>query len=1396
MVAHPEVRAIQEEHERVTYLGLGDPPPQDSPAWLEPANQRWRDHLATLDTLNIPGHVLSELLQNAEDAAAEAQELVDVRVELHDDSFTFWHSGRDFTSQEFRRLCSTGAGTKKRTWRIGQFGHGFRTTFSLGDRVRVRSPKYSVEFLAPRHVYPRWVEDPLDRGIEVQVSLTRPGARAKLSESLERWATSPRSLLFFSHVRSITIGDVCWRRTTVGPGPIPGSEVVRLERSEQSFDFTVIHDELQVSIAFRVDPSLSLEAMNMELDRVKRPLLSPEGTIPITIAIPRNSDVSSQTLFAFLPTHPHADLPFLVNAPFIQSRTRTEIEPPEDNRFNRAVLIVAGHMAARGLERWLNSQEDRAGRVDAYRLVVAATNETESIEGLVSAGFQSVIADRGGPWVLKPDGEIAAGSRGVYMPPEIAGIWDERLVPAILQFPKLQEQPLLTATVKPETARRLEQAKWIERTTLPDLLRHLEGLQSILAPPSDDGYGRLVQLAEGMDPARFPILRAGHRLLSARIAIRDLDLAEWRTRNLDDAMAALPFPLVVSGSSSPAKFPTAAAAKAKKLKPDVLRAIADAAVATSTMAALIRCAWVASETQTAVDEEFPFLVRSGEIRRPKNGIIGELAIEIAQLNPPEMKESLHPEYAKGAPPTWPAWIASPASGLLSLPLLEACTITYELDGWPALREWFARHGCRGGVAAKSYRNPATLRTTKDWQWPTWMMAALRSPLASALVLHINRAANWSYLEAKVRSGPAWIAGQGGGHIDSIAGGIVTANWLVRLQNEACLASAAGTWSHPADLTMYPGARQELLATLGAPDELLTDDGTLTRDVVLALGVRVLQLEARGIMDAIRRNAEAAAPRTAALVDAWTLLDQQSLDAFGLRAELRALAANTPCIPGSDGKVHLAGDIVVQDTRGLPNLSTVHGALTGLKVWAVLEIPNEASVDLLVNHLARHTLGARLSGEDLERARATIRLAATECWSRGLWLSVGGHVMQPATARWTATTESERQDAGRLFEQYQRQVLDLTIHDSKSATILCEQPRLASVLLWRAEVPAGVVHEGLTRLVEALDWASQRLPAQLHQGRLRETTLGLGVVLHTTGIASHPVLDGQKAGGPTPRDHFWKEDVLHVRGRDLHEARRGFMAGILERGGQRVVDMARDCFDRNPEWIADYMKRELGAIPGERHPAPLPESLGTAHEATEDASSSGNDEVPETLVRLKSADELEPLEREPTPWQGPRERPDGPQVNPPEPPGPPGPAGRPMRKEDKWALEERGRDYVVRALAATHRVRKMDELQEGFDVLAVDNVTQQEIRIEVKAHLGDEWSVSLSKRQRQEMMDCNGKEGLRWELWNVVNLGADAGKPAHKAYTWIPKELFDEPQQWRVNLRKLVPLPERLEQGES
>src|SRR5438552_12224173 len=128
-----------------------------------------------------PRHILSELLQNADDAGAS-----EARVSIEKDRFVFEHNGEDFIEAHFASICRFGYSNKRALHTIGFRGIGFKSTFSIGNRVELDSPSLSVDFVRRRFTEPIWVSRPLrtDGRTVIRVSIEDQHRRVELDKNM------------------------------------------------------------------------------------------------------------------------------------------------------------------------------------------------------------------------------------------------------------------------------------------------------------------------------------------------------------------------------------------------------------------------------------------------------------------------------------------------------------------------------------------------------------------------------------------------------------------------------------------------------------------------------------------------------------------------------------------------------------------------------------------------------------------------------------------------------------------------------------------------------------------------------------------------------------------------------------------------------------------------------------------------------------------------------------------------------------------------------------------------------------------------------------------------------------------------------------------------------------
>ena len=171
-----------------------------------------------------PRHVISELLQNADDAGA-----TEASVRIENQTFIFEHNGEDFSEEHFASLCRFGYSNKKTLHTIGFRGIGFKSTFSLGDCVKLFTPTLSVCFRRERFTEPHWLSEDVDTlgKTQIIVEMEEQHRQLEVKKNHEEWLKSPISLLFFNNIRRMQIGDQQVRWISRGPGPIKRTHFTR-----------------------------------------------------------------------------------------------------------------------------------------------------------------------------------------------------------------------------------------------------------------------------------------------------------------------------------------------------------------------------------------------------------------------------------------------------------------------------------------------------------------------------------------------------------------------------------------------------------------------------------------------------------------------------------------------------------------------------------------------------------------------------------------------------------------------------------------------------------------------------------------------------------------------------------------------------------------------------------------------------------------------------------------------------------------------------------------------------------------------------------------------------------------------------------------------------------------
>lgn len=304
----------------------------DDPALAGPWRQLFKQ-------VQSPRHVLSELLQNADDARAKS-----ASVRITNDEFIFEHDGEDFSKDQFQSLCRFGFSNKRNLHTIGFRGVGFKSTFSLGKSVRVQTPTLDVVFQHERFTLPLWNKNaastPLTR---ISVPVADKRQLAQLRMNFEEWATSPASLLFFRHLRELKLESHTIRKEAMGRGPTPGSSRIRLvgAKTQELLLFTSSEEAFPEDVLNEIRQERNADDLNL-----------PPCCVDLVLGLD-----GEQALFTVLPAGTAVELPFSINAPLLQDPARQRIKEPEISPCNRWLLQRAGKLAGEAMVGWLANEQ-------------------------------------------------------------------------------------------------------------------------------------------------------------------------------------------------------------------------------------------------------------------------------------------------------------------------------------------------------------------------------------------------------------------------------------------------------------------------------------------------------------------------------------------------------------------------------------------------------------------------------------------------------------------------------------------------------------------------------------------------------------------------------------------------------------------------------------------------------------------------------------------------------------------------------------------------------------------------------------------------------------------------------------------------------------------------------
>jgi hypothetical protein len=962
-----------------------------------------------------PRHVLSELLQNADDAGARQ-----VTVRIQEDVFLFEHDGHDFTEQEFASLCRFGFSNKRTLHTIGFRGIGFKSTFSLGESVELLTPTLAVRFEKQRFTLPIWMEEaPHCDWTRISVHIQDKKRKEDLRKNLNEWIKSPASLLFFSHIEELEIDGRTIRKQRVGEGPIAGSEIIRLV-SEKTYELLCFTSEEEPF------PEEAIEEIRQERD--VEDLILPPSRVELVLGLP-----GKQHLYTVLPTGVEIDAPFSCNAPFLQDPGRFGIKDPSTSPTNRWLLARLGRLAGRSMVEWLaNERLSLKERANAYCLLPSKPHEDSSIEAQTSAILCNALMEAidNHPILLTTEGKLTHSETCLAPPHRAYKVWTPTHLLELFEAP---DKDLLSSAIIDEHRKNLAQWGFLEKLGEEDVVNQLQRVESV---PKPNDFGGLLVLwslvwqhrhklrynmwghtkEQILDLPLVPV-EGSEVLYPANQVVR---LPEKQQKLTAEAWEFLTSLVVVvepewihylkNGEQVNSQDLENARLLLREIEldraNDTDKIISNACQNLFSREDLsiedhVRIAHLMAALDANAPEEFLCISRDGKQRNLSEHIIATQDPAIEELLPESWKEAhlLHDAYFEQyrlcTREQWQKWISSDKSGFLPFfPLVQKQMLC---SGPSKVLTFLKSRGYDGNV--NFYTQLQAVEVT-DFGFPEevqhfWETKAKEDPTIWAKVLS-------AFLRASRRE--LWQKYTNVKLIESnytnsrpVNCGPVRSEWLHLFSSKPCLFDTNEQPRVPAELYMRTPTTEPLLHVEPFVKSQL--DTEATKPLLRLLGVRDTPANVESLLDRLRALTRAPEPQPLLreILKWYEALDRIVAYQRETTKELQQTFNKEPLVLTSTNEWMRATEVFRRESEELPYAPVIHQAVRRLRLWEYIGVREQADVKSVLVWLDQLSSGQELQEGKLNAVRAALKKYPRPIWTQcKYWLTLDN--------RWTPTSQ--------------------------------------------------------------------------------------------------------------------------------------------------------------------------------------------------------------------------------------------------------------------------------------------------------------------------------------------------------------------------------------------------------
>ncbi|MGI8424433.1 MAG: sacsin N-terminal ATP-binding-like domain-containing protein [Chloroflexota bacterium] len=1177
-----------------------------------------------------PRHVLSELLQNADDAGATW-----ARAGLVDGALLFEHDGEDFDENAFQSLCRFGFSNKRRLHTIGFRGVGFKSTFSLGPRVDVYAPTLAVAFHQRRFTEPEWVGDAraeAPRHTTIRVSIDHADKLRQMEGELARWAETPVPLLFFRSVQRLELQGEIIAKAPPKCGPVPGSYWVDLHGRETDRVLHVVSEEEEF-------PADAMEEVRRERGEADFEL--PPCRVELVLGID-----GDQRLYAVLPTDVEIDVPFSVNAPFVQDPAREGIRAPSTSPTNTWLLRRAGELAASAMLGWLGDT-DRAleERAAAYALAPAPASQAGWDNGqqatrLIAEAFGERANQA--PCLLTQEGNLAAAGSCRALPAELHDVWDAPTLRGLFGGDKAH---LLAGEVGGAARDALRKWQWIdvatpaqvaERLTQPtgwaaysvkpvprpasdeQILVLWDFLQSRVGPQHGTVYysvKRWIVVPTRHRPELKPpadILVVGGKepalsddeweFLTGQVAVAD---PLWLRRIAEAPADEQGKTRLVRAREPARRLGLEQRVGVQQVVDKAATEAFDASRLASLGAAAVRLAQIAAKVAAQVRPSFRYLCQDGKWRPASDGLVTGNDASVEELFPKSWlaARTVSDAYTAGLSPDellgWRRWASTTArSGLHDFPVPDTT------EDWVYSRAQLEKLCAqRGGYAPSSYYYKSHSNYTftdhdyDDALWAHWRrLAGQDADLWVRLARALMR--GWSDNVWGPRATASAVE-RWGDKRRSLDHGVLVARWVHRLQDLECLPDTRGSRHGPAELLRSTPDTAPLIDVepfLAA--ELDRPEHTKLLDL---LGVRSQPANADKLVARIRGLSHAVELPDRLLAELANLY--RALDRVSVRLPAEEIAAlartfrEERLIRTEDSQWQPSGGVYQDNSDDLPDTSVVLASSRDLVLWDRLSVQKRPSLESAIEWLRGLPVGRVVQDAARRRIRDLLRRAPARVWAEcRAWLDLSDRWTAADRLVWRARTQAVG-DA--LFSQLRQTTADLSMVEAAD-TLECfaHLSSIEQALEWRVAEVERATEDGRPSWLHALGLGLSRVTAV--RGRSRDAEAGEAALVDDREVGSQlastrwtpvdrllvaPHINGEQVGAAREQRVSWQGDQIYVQGASASyhqplvvEVSRPFRHIALR-------DAVAACVDREPSWIRAYLAEQFDLLEEADRPGP-------------------------------------------------------------------------------------------------------------------------------------------------------------------------------------------------------------------